>query len=67
MKLGNPNWLSEDVQARIETPPIPLNRMVAETVKECDITRIKMHHDPAATDSETYKLNISMFNNVKPA
>ena len=66
MKLRNPNWLSADVQAHIEPPPIPLNRAAADTVKECDIIKIKMRRDPASATSDMYKLKIEMFENGKP-
>ena len=66
MNIGNPNWLSTHFQARSNTPSIPINRAVAETVNKCDIIKIKMIRDPAAADSETCDLKISMFKYRKP-
>ena len=54
MKIGNPNRISVDVQARINHPPIPMVREVKIKVKEYDM--IKMLQDPASATSETYKL-----------
>ena len=66
MKIGNKRWLNTDIQARIETPPIPLIKATSEKVKECNIIKIKMLQDPAPATSETYKLKFQTFENGKP-
>ena len=66
MKLRNPNWLSVYVQEHSKTPPVPLNRVVTEIVKECNIVKIKMRQDPASATSNTYGLKMSTFETGKP-
>ena len=65
MKLRNPNWISVDVQVRIDPTPIPLNRALTENVKECDIIMTKIYWDPTSAMSETYKLKNAMSKNGK--
>ena len=62
----NPNWLSADVQARIEPPSFPLIKAELEEEKLSDIIKIKIHREPASSTSETYKLKISTFEKGKP-
>ena len=60
MKIStNPNWLSAEVQARIDPPPIPLSRAVTEKAKKYDIIKIKMRRDHALATSKTYELKIA--------
>ena len=60
-----PAWLSADVQAHIYPPPILLIKSVTEEVNKCDIIKINMRQNPESADSDTYKLNIAMFDNRK--
>ena len=66
MKIGNNRWLNTDVQARIETPPIPLIKATSEKVDECNIIKIKMRQDPASSTFKTYELKFQTFENGKP-
>ena len=62
----NQNWLSTDVQARIEPPPIPFANM--EETEEChtNTIKVKMQHNPESATSETQKRKMKIFENVQP-
>ena len=60
------NWISADVQARIETPKTPLNKEDIVEEKSRKITKAKMHKNPASDASETYKLKMAKFKNGQP-
>ena len=60
------NWISADVQARIETPKTPLNKEDIVEEKSRKITKAKMHKNPASDTSETYKLKMAKFKNGQP-
>ena len=62
----NPNWLSTDVQARIDPPPIPFANM--EETEECHTNTIKvnMKRNPESATSETHKRKMKIFENVQP-
>ena len=67
MKIGsNPKWLSSDVQARIETPLIPLIKAELEEEKSSNITKVNMRRNPVSAASETYDLNMATFENGQP-
>ena len=61
-----PVWINEEVQAWIEPPPIPTIKNEIDDVSECDIIKIKIHQNLSDANSETYKLNIAMFEHEQP-
>ena len=66
MKIGNYKWLNTDVQARIETPPIPLIKATNVNTEETKIIKINMRQDPASATSDTYELKVQTLENCKP-
>ena len=62
----SPVWLSAEVQARIEPPPIPLVKKEPDKVNEYDIINIKMRQNPSDADSEKYELKIVTFDHGQP-
>ena len=66
MNLGNNKWLNSDVQACIDSPPIPLIKATNRNKDDMDIINIKMRRDPASTTSKTYELKVHTFENGKP-
>ena len=62
----SPVWLSAEVQARIEPPPIPLVKKEPDKVNEYDIININMRKKTSNTDSETYKLKTVNFEHGQP-
>ena len=55
MKLNSyPVWIRVYVQARINTPLIPLIKAAIDNVSKCDIIKIKMRWNPSSDDAETY-------------
>ena len=66
VKTGNKKWLNEDVQARIDPPPIPLIKATNRNTEETNIIKVKIRQDPASATSETYELKVQTFKNGKP-
>ena len=67
MKLStNLKWLSAYAQSRIKPWPIPLNRLVTENLKGCNIINIKMRQYPLSYTSKTYEIKTATFENDKP-
>ena len=61
-----PVWISEELQARIKPPPIPLVNKEPNEVNEYDIIRIKMRQNPSDANSETHELKIVNFEHGQP-
>ena len=61
-----PAWISAEVQARIEPPPIPLIKKEPPESNEYAIIKIKMHQNPLDAASETYTLKIVTFEHGQP-
>ena len=67
MKLGlSSNWLSADVQTRIEPPPIPLTSPEEVQERACDTIKVKIKYNPASAGSETHEFKIAIFDNDSP-
>ena len=60
------NWLSADVQARIEPPPIPLIKVGIEEERASYMINVKIRRNPATAMSETYNMNVSTFEDGQP-
>ena len=58
-------WLSSDVQSRIEPPLITLIEVDLEEHKTTNTTRDGIQRKPLQATLETYKVNISTFDNVQ--
>ena len=56
-----PAWLSAEVQARIEPPPILLINKDPPEANEYEILKINMRQNSSDAALETYKLNIFTF------
>ena len=65
MKTGGP-WLNADIQARIEPPLVPLTKAELEEKKSKNIIKVKIWRNPSQATSETYKFNMSTFDDDKP-
>ena len=59
-------WISAEVQAHIDPPPIPIIKKDPPEFNEYDIINIKMRQNPSDAASEMYKLNIVTFENGQP-
>ena len=66
MKNLTTSWISAEVHARIEPPPIPLVKKGPNKVNEYDTIKIKMLQNLSDTDSETYKLKILTLEHGEP-
>ena len=62
----NPDWISAEMQARIEILPIPLIKAAMADLNTCDIIKIKICRNLSAADSETYELKITTLYNGQP-
>ena len=65
MKVS-PSWISSEIQAQIEPPPIPIVKNEPVEVNKYDIIKINMHWNPYSTESETYELKIVTFDHGQP-
>ena len=60
--MKNGQWISADVQVRIEPPPISPIKVELEELYAVHNIKVKFWRNPSQTASETYKINISTFN-----
>ena len=60
------NWISADLQARINLPPIMLAKQEEPEELTCDIIKLKIRRNPASAWPETYKFKMTVFENFKP-
>ena len=54
-------WISADVQARTEPPPILLVKVELEEERSRNIIKVKMRRKPTLATSETYNINMYIF------
>ena len=64
--MKNGPWLSADVQARIEPPYIPTIKVELEELHATHIINVNIQINPSQATLETYKMNMSTFNNGQP-
>ena len=60
------NWISADVQARIDTPPIPLINVELEEERASNIIKAKLRKPLALATSETCNIDIVTLENSQP-
>ena len=60
--MKNGPWLRSNVQACIETPQIPLIKVDLQELHATNIIKVKIQRTPSQATSETYKMNMSTFN-----
>ena len=54
------------MQARIETPRVPLVKLKLEDERTTRIIKFKMQRNSSSAASETYNINMTTFNDSKP-
>ena len=59
--MKNIGWLSDDMQAHIEPPPIPLIKVEVHDDRTAHIIKVKMRRNPSSEASETYNVIMNMF------
>ena len=59
-------WISADMQARIDPPPIPLIKLEVDDDRTTHIIKVKMRRNPSSVASKTYNININMFDDGQP-
>ena len=59
--MNNGPWISVDVQACIDPPPTPIIKMELEELKPTNITKGDIWRNPSQSTLETYKMNMSTF------
>ena len=64
--MKNVPCLSADMQARIETPRVPLVKLKLEDERTTRIIKFKMQRNSSSAASETYNINMTTFNDSKP-
>ena len=64
--MKNVQWISADVQAHIQLPPIPLIKVETEELNATHIIKIKVQRKPSQAILETYKITMSIFDNIQP-
>ena len=61
------NWLSGEIIACVEPPPIPLIKAEQAGVKkESDYNKVKPRRNPASSTSKTYEVKLALFENREP-
>ena len=60
---SSPNWMSAEIQAQSEPPPIPLTKEHEEEEFVSHVLKVKMWRNPAWTTSKTYMLKTAVFEN----
>ena len=63
---SNLNWISDDVQASIDTPTTPMTTVEEEENKARNIIKNKVCRNPVSAASENYKLKMATFDNGQP-
>ena len=64
--MKNVGWLSTDIQARIETPPIPIINLEVDDDCTTQIIKIKMQRNPSSVASKMYNANMNTVDNGRP-
>ena len=62
----NANWLSSDIHAHIEPQINTLIKVELGEERTINIIKFKMRRNPTSAISETYNINISMFEDGQP-
>ena len=62
----NPNWLSADVQAHIDPPPIPFTKKEDMDEHQTNIIKVKRQHNPLSATLKTYELQTNILENGQP-
>ena len=61
------NWLSGDITAGVEPPPITLIKSESTLMNmESEYVKINRWRNPASATPETYETKLVLFENVKP-
>ena len=64
--MKNAPCLSADLQACTETPPIYLNKVELYELHATHIINVEIWRNPSEATSETYKINMSTFDDGQP-
>ena len=64
--MKNVGWLSDDMQANIDHPPIPLIKFELDGDRTTHIIKVKMRRNPSSVASETYKVNMNTLDDGQP-
>ena len=64
--MNNGQYLSADVQARIEPPPIPLINFEFKDERSIHIIKVRMRRNPTSAVSCTFNINMSTFDDGQP-
>ena len=59
-------WISADMQARIEPPPIPLINFDVDDDCTTHTIKVKMRINPSSAASKTYNVNMNTFDYGQP-
>ena len=64
--MKNVGWLSSDMQASIELPPIPIFKL--EVYDDCTtyIIKVNVRRNPSSAASKTYNVNMNTFDDGQP-
>ena len=62
--MKNVGWLSPDMQARINPPPIPIMKLEVDDDRTTHIMKVKIGGNTPSVSSETYNVNMNMFDDV---
>ena len=64
--MKNEGWLSSDMQAYIDPPPIPIFKVEVGGDYKTHIIKVEMRKNPSSAASETYNVNMNMFDVFHP-
>ena len=64
--MKNLGWLSADMQARIDPPPIPLLKVEVGGDRTTHIIKVNMWRNSSSAASETYNVNMNTFDDGQP-
>ena len=64
--MKNVGWISSDVQARIDPPPIPLINLEVDDDCTTNIIKVNMQRNPSSAASKTYNANMNTFGDGQP-
>ena len=59
--IKNVPWISADVQAHIDPPPTPPIKVDLDKLRTTNALRVDIWRNPSQATSETYKINMSTF------
>ena len=64
--MNNGPWISVDVQACIEPPPVPLIKVELGELHATHIIKVKIQRKPSQATSEKYQMNTSILDDGQP-